>query len=158
MPFQGNDGRRAAHGRDRKHSERFTQPLSSTDRTRTFYHGHSYTGNPLAATAAVASLKVFESEPVFERIQAIAQIHAERLAAIQKHPAVGNVRAIGTVAAIELHADDAGYFSRLRPKLYKYFLEAGVLLRPLGNIIYVLPPYVISRMISTMFMIGSQIL
>jgi adenosylmethionine-8-amino-7-oxononanoate aminotransferase len=117
----------------------------STDRTHTFYHGHSYTGNPLAATAAIASLKVFETEPVFERIQTIARIHAERLAAIQKHPAVGNVRAIGSVAAIELHADDAGYFSQLRPKLYKYFLEASVLLRPLGNIIYVLPPYVISQ-------------
>jgi adenosylmethionine-8-amino-7-oxononanoate aminotransferase len=92
----------------------------------------------------VASLKIFENEPVFERIRTIAQIHDERLAAIQKHPAVGNVRTIGSVAAIELHADDAGYFSRLRPKLYKHFIEAGVLLRPLGNIIYVLPPYVIS--------------
>ena len=56
----------------------------STDRTRTFYHGHSYTGNALAAAAGVASLRIFESEPVFERIAAIARIHDERLAAIRE--------------------------------------------------------------------------
>jgi adenosylmethionine-8-amino-7-oxononanoate aminotransferase len=54
------------------------------------------------------------------------------------------VRRIGSVAAIELKADDPGYMSRLKPKLYNFFLEGGILLRPLGNIIYVLPPYVIS--------------
>lgn len=116
----------------------------SDDRSHAFYHGHSYTGNSFAAAAAVASLRIFESEPVFERIDAIAKIHNERLAAIAKHPAVGDVRSIGTVAAIELRADDAGYSSRLRPKLYSFFLDAGVLLRPLGNIIYVLPPYTIT--------------
>ena len=116
----------------------------SKDRSRTFYHGHSYTGNPLAAAAAVASLKIFESEPVFERIQAIAEIHRQRLAAIAKHPASETRGSIGTVAAIELRAEDAGYSSKLRPKLYNFFLQAGVLLRPLGNIVYVLPPYVIS--------------
>jgi len=116
----------------------------SEDRMRTFYHGHSYTGNPLAAAAAVASFKIFENEPVFDRINAIAQIHQQRLAEIQNHAAVGDVRSIGTVAAIELRADDAGYFSRLRPKLYEFFLDAGILLRPLGNVIYILPPYCIS--------------
>jgi adenosylmethionine-8-amino-7-oxononanoate aminotransferase len=116
----------------------------SKERAHTFYHGHSYTGNPLAAAAAAASLRIFESEPVFERIQTIASIHQERLAAIADHPAVGETRSIGTVAAIELRAEDAGYGSRLRPKLYNFFLESGVLLRPLGNIIYVLPPYTIS--------------
>jgi adenosylmethionine---8-amino-7-oxononanoate aminotransferase len=114
------------------------------DPARTFYHGHSYTGNPLAAAAAVASLRIFEREPVFERIEAISRIHRERLAAIRNHPAVGDVRSIGTVAAIELRAEDAGYASRLRPLLYKFFLDAGVLLRPLGNVVYVLPPYVIA--------------
>jgi adenosylmethionine---8-amino-7-oxononanoate aminotransferase len=114
------------------------------DRSRTFYHGHSYTGNPIAAAAGTASLKIFAEEPVFERIATIAKIHQERLAMIRNHPAVGDARIIGTMAAIELRADDAGYFSKLRPILYNFFLEAGVLLRPLGNVIYVLPPYVIS--------------
>lgn len=116
----------------------------SEDRSRTFYHGHSYTGNPLAAAAAVASLRVFDEEPVFERIETIARVHRERLEEIREHPAVGNVRSIGTVAAIELHAEDPGYPSKLKPVLYDFFLQAGILLRPLGNIIYVLPPYVIS--------------
>jgi adenosylmethionine---8-amino-7-oxononanoate aminotransferase len=116
----------------------------SADRSRTFYHGHSYTGNPIAAAAGAASLQIFEREPVFDRINSIAEIHRERLAAIRDHPAVGDVRSIGTVAAIELKADDRGYTSKLRPKLYKFFLEAGVLLRPLGNIIYALPPYAIA--------------
>ncbi|MGH9780851.1 MAG: adenosylmethionine--8-amino-7-oxononanoate transaminase, partial [Candidatus Acidiferrales bacterium] len=116
----------------------------SDDRSRAFYHGHSYTGNSFATAAAVASLRIFEREPVFDRIDAIAQIHNERLAAIANHPAVGDVRSIGTVAAIELRADDPGYSSRLRPKLYNFFLDAGILLRPLGNIIYVLPPYTIT--------------
>jgi adenosylmethionine---8-amino-7-oxononanoate aminotransferase len=114
------------------------------DSGRTFYHGHSYTGNPIAAAAGVASLKIFEGEPVFERIAAIAKIHCERLAGIREHPAVGDVRSIGTMAAVELKTDDPGYFSNLRPKLYKFFLDAGVLLRPLGNVVYILPPYVIS--------------
>ena len=125
-------------------TEEIHRAFVSADRTRTFYHGHSYTGNPIAAAAAVASFKIFENEPVFERINTISQIHQQRLAEIQKHPAVGDVRSIGTVAAIELRADDAGYFSRLRPMLYDFFLDAGILLRPLGNVIYVLPPYCIS--------------
>jgi adenosylmethionine---8-amino-7-oxononanoate aminotransferase len=116
----------------------------STDRSRTFYHGHSYTGNPIAAAAGAASLRIFETEPVFDRIGTISRIHCERLAAINNHPAVGDVRSIGTMAAIELRAEDAGYFSNLKPRLYKFFLDSGVLLRPLGNVIYVLPPYAIT--------------
>ena len=116
----------------------------SEDRGRTFYHGHSYTGNPLAASAGVASLGIFEREPVFERINMIAKIHRERLDAIRNHPAVADVRSIGTMAAVELHADDPGYSSKLRPRLYEFFLESGILLRPLGNVVYTLPPYAIS--------------
>jgi len=115
-----------------------------TDPARTFYHGHSYTGNPIAAAAAVANCRIFEREPVFDRIHRISEIHRARLGAIKDHPAVGDVRSIGTMAAIELRADDPGYASKLRPKLYKFFIDAGVLLRPLGNVVYVLPPYAIS--------------
>jgi adenosylmethionine---8-amino-7-oxononanoate aminotransferase len=116
----------------------------SDDRNRTFYHGHSYTGNPIAAAAGAASLQIFEEEPVFERIAALSRIHVERLAKISNHPAVADTRAIGTMAAVELRADDAGYFSKLKPQLYKFFIDSGVLLRPLGHVVYVLPPYVIS--------------
>lgn len=116
----------------------------STDPAHTFFHGHSYTGNPIACAAAVASLEIFDTEPVFDSIGEISRIHAERLAQIKDHPAVGDVRSIGTIAAVELKADDPGYMSRLKPTLYEFFLNAGMLLRPLGNIVYVLPPYVIS--------------
>jgi adenosylmethionine-8-amino-7-oxononanoate aminotransferase len=116
----------------------------SHDRMRTFFHGHSYTGSPLACAAGIASLKIFKSEPVFERIAAIERIHAERLPALKNHPAVVDVRSIGTVAAVEIEAEDAGYLSKLRPFLYGFFLEKGVLLRPLGNIVYILPPYAIT--------------
>ena len=68
----------------------------------------------------------------------------ERLAALTSHPAVADVRSIGTIAVVELKAVDAGYSSKLRTKLYKFYLDAGVLLRPLGNIVYILPPFVIS--------------
>jgi adenosylmethionine---8-amino-7-oxononanoate aminotransferase len=125
-------------------TSRIHDAFVSDDQARTFYHGHSYTGNPMAAAAAVASLKIFESEPVFERIAMIANVHRERLPALAQHPAVGDTRSIGTVAAIELRADDAGYSSKLRLKLYNFFLQAGILLRPLGHIVYVLPPYTLS--------------
>ena len=115
----------------------------SKDLSRTFFHGHSYTGNPLCAAAAVASLKIFQSEPVFERIAQIASIHRERLALLRGHPQVGDVRHVGTVGAVEIKADDAGYFSEMRSLLYQFFLERDILLRPLGNVIYILPPYAI---------------
>ena len=116
----------------------------SEDRKRTFYHGHSYTGNALACAAANASLQIFEDEPVFDRIHTIAKVNAERLGQFRELHQVGDTRQIGTIGAIELLAEDAGYLSAMRPKLYRFFLDRGVLLRPLGNVVYVLPPYVIT--------------
>jgi len=116
----------------------------SQDRRKTFFHGHSYSGNPLACAAAIGNLKIFASEPVFERIGGIERIHVQRLAHLRDHPAVADARMIGTVAALELHADDPGYLSELRPVLYDFYMSKGVLLRPLGNVIYILPPYVIT--------------
>ncbi|MBV8781444.1 MAG: adenosylmethionine--8-amino-7-oxononanoate transaminase [Phycisphaerae bacterium] len=119
-------------------------PFRSQNRMHTFYHGHSYTGNALACAAAVASLKIFDDEPVFERISAIAGVHTERLEQLRGSPKVGDVRQIGSIGAVELRTDDSGYLSSVRTKLYKFFLDHDVLLRPLGNVIYVLPPYVAS--------------
>ena len=125
-------------------TDRVEAAFRSEDRMHTFYHGHSYTGNALACAAANASLQIFEDEPVFDRIAAIARITAERLEQFKDFAAVGETRQIGTMGAIELRAEDAGYLSAMRPKLYRFFLDRGVLLRPLGNVVYVLPPYVIS--------------
>src|SRR5579859_6194262 len=125
-------------------TDRVEEAFRSEDRMHTFYHGHSYTGNALACAAANASLQIFEEEPVFDRIAAIAKINAERLAQFAEFGVVGETRQIGTMGAIEMRTEDAGYLSAMRPKLYRFFLERGVLLRPLGNVVYVLPPYVIS--------------
>ncbi len=125
-------------------TDRVHDAFTGGDRARAFFHGHSYTANPIACAAANASLQIFETEPVFERIAAIEKVHATRLPAFMAHPGVADVRHIGTVAAIELKVPDAGYFSSLRPRLYEYFLSRGVLLRPLGNVVYILPPYVIT--------------
>jgi adenosylmethionine---8-amino-7-oxononanoate aminotransferase len=125
-------------------TDRVESAFRSENRLHTFYHGHSYTGNALACAAANASLQIFDDEPVFDRISAIARIHSERLAHLRTFHQVGDTRQIGTVAALELRVDDPGYLSSLRPKLYNFFLDRGVLLRPLGNVVYVLPPYVIS--------------
>jgi adenosylmethionine-8-amino-7-oxononanoate aminotransferase len=124
-------------------TERVESSFRSENRMHTFYHGHSYTGNALACAAANASLQIFDDEPVFDRIATIAKIHAERLGQLRQMHQVGEVRQIGTMGAMELQVDDPGYLSSLRPKLYGFFLEHGVLLRPLGNVVYVLPPYVI---------------
>jgi len=124
-------------------TDRVETAFRSENRMHTFYHGHSYTGNALACAAANASLEIFEDEPVFDRIRTIARINSERLAGLRRMHQVGEVRQIGTMGAIELVAEDAGYLSALRPKLYGFFMERGVLLRPLGNVVYVLPPYVI---------------
>ena len=126
-------------------SDRVEMAFRSDNRLHTFYHGHSYTGNALACAAANASLQIFDDEPVFELIAAIAEITSGRLAQLKDLAPVGDIRQIGTIGAMELRADDAGYLSAMRPKLYQFFLERGVLLRPLGNVVYVLPPYVISE-------------
>lgn len=124
-------------------TDRVESAFRSENRMHTFYHGHSYTGNALACAAANASLQIFDDEPVFDRIATIAKINAERLAQLRGKHQVGDTRQIGTMGAIELLAEDAGYLSVLRPKLYGFFLDHGVLLRPLGNVVYVLPPYII---------------
>jgi len=125
-------------------TDRVEVAFRSENRLHTFYHGHSYTGNALACAAANANLQIFEDEPVFDRISSIGRIHAERLRQLGEFHQVGDVRQLGTVGAIELRTDDAGYLSALRPKLYEFFLQRGVLLRPLGNVVYILPPYVIA--------------
>jgi adenosylmethionine-8-amino-7-oxononanoate aminotransferase len=115
----------------------------SADRTRTFFHSSSYTANPIACAAAVANLEVWESEPVQERIATLAASHTVRLDAFRSDPRFTDVRQIGTIAALDLRVEQSGYLAGVGPKLSAFFLDKGLLLRPLGNTIYVLPPYCI---------------
>ncbi|NUQ82326.1 MAG: adenosylmethionine--8-amino-7-oxononanoate transaminase [Bacteroidetes bacterium] len=116
----------------------------SEDRYKTFFHGHSYTANPMACAIANASLDVFETEPVMDRVSAIGKAHQNRFADFRMLKNVTDVRQRGTILAVELDTSDAGYFSGSGPKLYQHFLEAGALIRPLGSVVYLLPPFCIS--------------
>ncbi len=115
----------------------------STDRARLFYHSSSYTANAIACAAAAENLAIWAEEDVRGRIAALAQGIADRLTLLAGHPAFANPRQIGTIMAIDLIAADAGYLSDLAPRLRAFFLERGLLLRPLGNTIYLMPPYCI---------------
>ncbi len=113
----------------------------SADRSKTFWHSSSFTGNPLACAAANAALQIWQDEPVMERIAAVHTAEAAALAHLAKRPDVTNTRHTGTIAAFDIRVDDPGYLSGIGPKLYRFFLDHGVLLRPLGETIYMLPPY-----------------
>ena len=113
----------------------------SPDRRRTFFHGHSYTANPLACAAALASLSLLDDASARARAT-IERAHATGLTRLAGHPRVKCCRSLGTVAAFEIDVDaEPGYLNAVGQELATYALGAGVLLRPLGNVVYLLPPY-----------------
>lgn len=116
----------------------------SPDRAKTFFHSSSFTANPIACAAAVANLHVWETEPVADRIAAVAAMQAAGLAKLAQLPAVKAVRQLGTIAAADLSVDDPGYLAGLGPRLSASLLDRGVLLRPLGSTVYVMPPYCVT--------------
>lgn len=113
----------------------------SPDRSKTFFHSSSYTANPVACAAALANLEIWQREPVMERIGSLAALHKDRLARFYDDRRFANVRQIGTIAALDIVAKDAGYLADIGPRLYRGFLARGLLVRPLGNTIYIMPPY-----------------
>ncbi len=113
----------------------------STDRSKTFFHSSSYTANPIACAAALANLEIWQREPVMDRINSLAAMHKERLARFRGDRRFADVRQIGTIAALDIVAKDAGYLADIGPRLYRGFLARGLLIRPLGNTVYLMPPY-----------------
>ena len=113
----------------------------SADRTKTFFHSSSYTANPIACAAAAANLGIWLTEPVLDRLTQLTELQAEHVKPLRKNRRFTNVRQIGTITAMDLKVSDAGYLAGIGPKLYERFIADGILLRPLGNTIYVLPPY-----------------
>jgi adenosylmethionine-8-amino-7-oxononanoate aminotransferase len=114
----------------------------SHDRNRTFFHGHSYTANPLACAIAIASLDLFRDNNVMARVQRLERQLQEGLAPLRGLPNVADVRVTGGVGVVELMG--GGYLDQLGPRLGAAFLERGLLLRPLGNVVYFMPPYAIT--------------
>ena len=117
----------------------------SDDRATMFFHSSSYTANPIACAAAVANLAIWAEEPVRERIARLGKRQSERLARIAAHPSIEGARQLGTITALEMRTPVSGYLSDLGPRLLAFFRERDVLLRPLGNTIYVMPPYCIEE-------------
>ena len=114
------------------------------DRTRMLYHGHSFTANPTICAAALASLDLLLTDACTQARERIAASHTAFAATIQGHPLIDNIRQTGTIIAMTIRTDTPSYHNNLRDTIYRFFLERGIIMRPLGNIIYILPPYCIT--------------
>ncbi|WP_233507335.1 adenosylmethionine--8-amino-7-oxononanoate transaminase [Adhaeribacter pallidiroseus] len=113
----------------------------SDNPAKTFFHGHSFTANPIACATALASLDLFTDVICQENRLRISQQHAQFRSKLSNHPTIKECRQLGTVLAIEFNTGETSYFNNVRQKLYQFALDNNVILRPLGNIIYVMPPY-----------------
>jgi len=126
-------------------SQKIVSAFATSAFDKTFFHGHSYTANPIACAAANASFRLLMRESCQEQIRMIGNEHASFRDKVKGHKNVKAARSLGTILAIELNtAEGSSYANALRKTIYPYFLERDILLRPLGNTIYVLPPYVIT--------------
>jgi adenosylmethionine-8-amino-7-oxononanoate aminotransferase len=118
----------------------------SDDKSKALFHGHSYTANPLACVAAIASMELLMKDECQQQIAAINNQHNEFKTRVSEHPGIAGIRLIGTIIAIELKTtEETSYFSNLRDYLYSFFMDRKILIRPLGNIIYLMPPYCITK-------------
>lgn len=117
----------------------------SKDRSKTFFHSSSYTANPIACAAAAANLKIWDDENTQWRLADLVAMQESAVARFGEDKRFTDVRRTGTITALDLKADDAGYLANVGPRLQAFFASRDVLLRPLGNTIYVMPPYCVTR-------------
>ncbi|MDG1260123.1 MAG: adenosylmethionine--8-amino-7-oxononanoate transaminase [Flavobacteriales bacterium] len=110
-----------------------------------FLHGHSFTGNPVGCAAALASLDLMEDPETWRQIEAMNSFFMAQKAVLEQHEMVKDVRVCGGIIALDIEEENKGYIHPLRNKMYDAFLEKGVLIRPLGNVVYLLPPYTSSK-------------
>lgn len=129
--------------------ERIVYPFQSNEMEKTFFHGHSYTANPLACAAAHASLSLMEQEKTWQHIGRIARGHKAFAEKIQrKYGDKVRIESTGVILACTVRQAQqagSGYGSPWRMKMYKFFMERNILVRPLGNVLYILPPYIIDK-------------
>jgi adenosylmethionine---8-amino-7-oxononanoate aminotransferase len=116
------------------------------DKAKALFHGHTYTGNPTGCAAAIASLEILKTDKIQKGIAQINKSHEQFQKKLKKHPKVATTRILGTIFALEIKAENKeSYYGTMRNKLYNFFIQNGVILRPIGNIIYVMPPYIITK-------------
>ena len=126
-------------------SDKIVSAFVSEDVSHTFFHGHSYTANPLACAAANASFRLLTNAECKHQIRMIGDKHIQFIQTLIGHKKLKRAKSLGTILSLELATNEAtSYTNQARKHIYKYFLDRNILLRPLGNIIYVLPPYVIT--------------
>jgi adenosylmethionine-8-amino-7-oxononanoate aminotransferase len=117
----------------------------SDDKSKTLFHGHSYTGNPVACAAANASMDLFDEDSTWNNIDRIGAQHKEFASKLSDFDNVDNIRQMGTIVAFELKTGgETSYFNQDRDRIYNFFMDKKILLRPLGNVIYILPPLCIT--------------
>ncbi|MES2588496.1 MAG: adenosylmethionine--8-amino-7-oxononanoate transaminase [Bacteroidota bacterium] len=126
-------------------SNKIYDAFLSPEKSKALLHGHSYTANSLACAVACANLDLIENEQFFEDIERIARKHSTFYQEIKMHPKLSDVRQAGTIIALEIKVDEQSYFSSIRDEAYQFFLENGLLIRPLGNVIFLNPPYCVTN-------------
>ena len=109
-----------------------------------FFHGHTYSANPLTCTAATACIELLKSDDIQNSVQRIHRKHREFTDSLKDHRLIKTTRVCGVICAVEVNVE-TGRYSNYRDKIFALFMERGVFLRPLGNVIYILPPFVISN-------------
>lgn len=116
------------------------------DINKALFHGHTFTANPTGCAAALASLELLNTPEMQANLVRVNENHLTFQNKIKQHPKVETTRVLGTIFALEIKTEGtASYYGSLRNKLYDFFIEHGVILRPVGNIVYILPPYIITN-------------
>ncbi|MBK0369439.1 adenosylmethionine--8-amino-7-oxononanoate transaminase [Flavobacterium agrisoli] len=128
----------------------FTQTLFdafySDDINKALFHGHTFTANPTGCAAALASIELLQKPEMQANIERVNQMHLQFQQKVKQHPKVKTTRVLGVIFALEIQSNSAeSYYGSMRTKLYDFFIEKGVILRPVGNIVYILPPYIITN-------------
>jgi adenosylmethionine-8-amino-7-oxononanoate aminotransferase len=126
-------------------NQRIVDAFDSDDKLKTFFHGHSFTANPLACTAALASMELLLKSACLESIRMITLENKVALEKFRALPGIKNARCLGTILAFELISGRDGYLNNISRDVTTYLLEKGIYLRPLGNTVYIMPPYCITK-------------
>ncbi len=126
-------------------SDQIFDAFYSDDINKALFHGHTFTANPTGCAAALASFELLSKPETQQNIGRISKKHEAFIAQMNEHPKVSSARCLGVIAAVELKTGaEPSYYGKLRNKLYDFFIQNGIVLRPVGNIVYILPPYIIT--------------